>query len=239
MSTPSLVVIQAVLRGHYTPPKPGDCLYEGKELISMLAQLPALSLDEHIDPILVQIQKHHSGTTLRGNDYAIIAYVDDCITQVLKQTDLDFKIEAFIRDLAPHVALLAIRQDAHALFQAQTILKLIDSLIRECVGWSEDLGILGDQFMVKTTAIINNFIVNRIKLDQCETELQEFFTKEHAVYTKMETRLCESQAGEPLSSAIASNSAVISAIQCSTESVSNSKLSANCWILPGNLFIDE
>lgn len=123
------------------------------ELLDVLRKLPALSKEDHVDTIHVQLRKHHS-LTLQPQDHALIAFIDDAFSEMLKQTDLDFKVESFVRDLAPHVAAIAIEENVIAITRQQPILWLLDTIIVECVGWSEDLGILGEQFMAKIAAPI-------------------------------------------------------------------------------------
>ncbi|MCB1692833.1 MAG: DUF1631 family protein, partial [Pseudomonadales bacterium] len=185
--------LQAALRGFYTPPKPGPVVIGKGDLIGLLRTLPSLSTEDHVDPILVQIDKYHRGTSLSPDDHALIAFVDDAVTQILRQTDLDFKIEAFVRDFAPFLAVIALEQDVKALVAPQPILSMIDRLIRSCIGWSEDLGILGDQFMEKIEVIVRDAVRGRTTLEQCASDLDAFFDKEEPVYETMEQRLCDSQ----------------------------------------------
>lgn len=185
--------IAAALRGFYTPPKPGGVVIEGDDLIELLQTLPSLSTEDHVDPILVQIQKHHRGASLDPKDHAIVAFVDDVITNVLRQTDLDFKLEAFIRDLAPFVALIALNDGIRATTEKHPVYTLIDTLILQCIGWSEDLGILGDQYMEKVELMVRTMIKGKTTLEQCQEELDTFFGKENPIYTKMEQRLVDSE----------------------------------------------
>ncbi|XOV88091.1 MAG: DUF1631 family protein [Pseudomonadota bacterium] len=187
--------ITAALKGFYTPPKPGNAVVEGDALITLLQALPALSVNAHVDPILVQIPKHHPGVSLNAADHALVAFVDDCITQVLRQTDLDYKIESFIRDLAPHVAVIALQEDARAITRRQPIWTLLDTLMTECVGWSEDLGILGDQYMEKVEQIVRDFVTRRSTLEECQQQLDTLFEKERPLFEKMEKRLCDQELG--------------------------------------------
>lgn len=191
MKRPSLNSINAALRGHYTPPKPGASLIEGESLSQLLKALPALSVDEHVDPILIQLQKHHPGTSLTQQDHATLSFVDDCISGILNTGDFDFKVESFIRDLAPFMAVIAIEQDARSLFKSQPIYALIELIQNYCVGWSEDLGVLGDQFMSKIEDHISDLINNRKSLDEVHDFLMSYFQKESSVYERMEDRLCE------------------------------------------------
>ena len=93
--------IATALLGFYAPHKPTSATLPRAELIELLENLPALSAAEHVDPVLVQVEKYHSNVILSQADRATLAYIDDCVTQILRQTDLDFRIEAFIRNLTP------------------------------------------------------------------------------------------------------------------------------------------
>lgn len=186
--------IATAFRHHYTPPKPGGGnVVEGDKLIDLLETLPSLTVDDHVDTILVQLERHHAGIALNPDEHALLSFIDDSITHILHQTDLDFKIEAFIRELAPFTAIVALRDGVNALTQPQPILTLIDLLIRECIGWSEDLGILGEQFMTKVETKFRSMVHNRMSIEEGLEELQAFFAKERQTWQTMEERLCQSQ----------------------------------------------
>lgn len=189
--------VATALRHHYTPPSPGKGhLVEGQKLIELLQALPALTLNDHVDTIMVQLDKHHKGIELNPDDRALLCFVDDCITHILRQTDLDFKIESFVRDLAPSVAILGLRDGVDALTRPQPILTLIDLLISECIGWSEDLGILGEQFISKVESRIRSMVHNHTSIEEGLSDLQSFFHKEAQTWHTMEERLCQSQLKE-------------------------------------------
>jgi len=183
--------INSALQGFYAPAKPKGLAITRPQLIELLERLPALSVEEHVDPMLVQIEKHHRGTLLSQEDHALLAYVDDCVTQILRQTDLDFKIEAFIRDLTPFIAIIALRDGVKSIFEPQPILNLIDTLINEGIGWSEDLGVLGEQFMAKIEAMVRAMITQRLSLAECQAEMDQLFCKEKPIFKKMEQRLLD------------------------------------------------
>ncbi|MBD3647400.1 MAG: hypothetical protein HUJ31_08120 [Pseudomonadales bacterium] len=185
--------ISVALRSHYTPPKPGGVTVEGEQLVELLRTLSSLSVDDHVDTILVQIQRHHPGTSLNRDDHAVLSFVDDSVTHILRQTDLDFKIESFVRDLAPQTAIVALQEGISALTRPQPILTLMETLVRECIGWSEDLGILGEQFMEKVEESLRPMISGRTDVDTCLQELRTFFAKEAQIHKTMEERLCNSQ----------------------------------------------
>ena len=196
MNTPSIQVIDAVLRGHYTPPKASGDVCKYDVLLDILQNLPALSTDENIDPILSLIKKHYPRLTMLPEHYATIAFVDDCMTKLLKQVDVDFRIEAFIRNLAPFVAHIAIQKQATAIMQEQPILRLIDMLMQACLGWSEDLGILGEQFINQIDSILRDFLKSRCDIKECEDQLKSFYDKEKVNYKKREESLRQSQLAE-------------------------------------------
>lgn len=181
--------IASALQGFYAPSTPARGAMEKAKLIELLQALPALTIEEHVDPILVQIDKYHRGTPLSREDHALLAYIDDSVTQILRQTDLDFKIEAFIRDMTPFIAVIALQQGVKSIFEPQPILKLMDTLINEGLGWSEDLGVLGAQFMDKIELMVRAMVTNRTTLAECEAELASLFAKEKPIFKKMEQRL--------------------------------------------------
>lgn len=186
--------IATAFRHHYTPPKPGDrTVVERNKLIALLETLPSLTVDDHVDTIMVQLERHHAGVALNPDDHALLSFIDDSITHILRQTDLDFKIEAFVRELAPFTAIVAMRDGVTALTQPQPILSLMDLLMRECIGWSEDLGILGEQFMTKVETKFRSMVHNRTSIEEGLEELQDFFARERQTWQTMEDRLCQSQ----------------------------------------------
>lgn len=177
---------------HYSSPASSAAPCSTGELIDLLTRLPALSKEEHVDTIGVQLGKHHPGLSLTQRDHALIAFVDDAISELLRQVDLDFRIEAFVRDFAPHVAAIAIRDGVIPITSAQPILSLLDSLIRASVGWSEDLGILGDQFMERIQVPLAEMANGRMSIEDCQKALQKQFSKEAPIHEKREQQLRDS-----------------------------------------------
>jgi hypothetical protein len=176
---------------HYAPPDPDGSVAGTPYLIDLLRKLSSLSSDDHVDTVAIQLKKHEPGSIFNKADLAIINFVDDAVTAVLRQTDLDFKIEAVIRGIAPGLAALALEKDINAVTRSHELFDLIDLLIDEGIGWSEDLGILGEQFMEKvavTTAAYGN---GRLTTAQCISALKKTFKKEAPLYKKLEQRLCD------------------------------------------------
>ena len=189
-------MVEKALIKNYSCPNTGLNVLKGEALHSMLRVLPSLSPAQHIDPILVQIQKHHPGTSLLPPDHAIISLIDECMTQLLFETDLDYKVESYLRDLAPFVALVALEGGTGSITRPQGILNLIDTLIGECVGWSEDLGILGDQFIEKIDHAVGGMINGHMTLKECNKELKDFHDKQHIEHKRLENRLCDIESTE-------------------------------------------
>ena len=140
----------------------------------------------------MQLRKHHS-LTLQPQGHALIAVIDDAFSEMLKQTDLDFKVESFVRDLAPHVATIAIEANVIAITRQQPILSLLDTIIVECVGWGEDLGILGEQFMTKIAAPIVELTNGRATIESTQKDLEKLFTKDSSILKKREKQLRDSE----------------------------------------------
>jgi len=184
--------IAAALKSHYTHKKNERGNIQVEALQELLLKLHLRSTDQHIEPISTQIRKFHPGVRLDPNDATLVSYVDDCITEILRQTDLDFRIETLIRDMAPLVVIEAMNNGAKSIMSEQPILTLMDLLIEQSIGWSEDLGILGFQFMEKVETSVRALVTGRTTLNQCLEELTGFYEKENPVFEKMERKLCES-----------------------------------------------
>ena len=190
----SLDNVNAALRVHYSPLKPTGADISTSALCELLIKLPAMSIDEHVDTIQVQLGKHHPGLHLSSDDFSLIAFVDDAITQILRKTDLDFRVEAYVRDIAPFVAVEALEEEDIRIIPHRTpILRLIDILISECIGWSEDPGILGDQFIDRIDEPVRAMISDRYTLEECLHQLVSLFGKENPIYEILKSRLCDSE----------------------------------------------
>lgn len=187
---PSEKIIPALVH-HYAPVAPAGVAVETDRLTELLDRLPSLTAEDHVDTVTIQLERQGQGSSLSKESSAIISFIDEATTEVLKQTDLDFKIESYIRDIAPHLAALALRNDIHDVTRPNSYFELIDLLIMECIGWSEDLGILGQQFIEKVDTAMAGFTSGRLSVDQCKEELHAVFKKEEPFFKKLEERLCD------------------------------------------------
>lgn len=175
---------------HYTPNEPGAVL-DTRGLIDLLRKLPSLSQEDNIDTIAVLLKRFEPGSSFSKENQAVISFVDDATTAVLKQTDLDFKIESFVRDVAPHIAALALEKNIHAAMQDDPLFTYVDLIIEDGIGWSEDLGILGQQYIEKIEAAVSGFASGRLKVNEVTDQLTKVIRKEEPLFKKLETRLCE------------------------------------------------
>jgi hypothetical protein len=135
---------------HYSLENPAASISDTTRLIELLSRLPSLSAEDHLDTLAVQLKTHDPDGVSSKGDMAVISFVDEAVTEVLTRTDLDFKVESFIRNLAPGVAALGLTKDIHAVTAPTELFDLMDLIIEKCIGWSEDLGFLGHQFMEKS-----------------------------------------------------------------------------------------
>ncbi len=176
---------------HYTPDEPGPNLSDSERLRTLLEKLPSLSTEDNIDTVTALLKRHEPGASFSREDLAVVAFVDDAITAYLKQTDLDFRIESFVRGIAPRIAALAFSSNIHAVTKSHKLFDLVDLIVRECIGWSEDLGILGEQFIDKLTPVVSGHTNGRVATEQCIDDLKAAFKKEEPIFEKLEERLIE------------------------------------------------
>ena len=186
-------LISGALINYYTPPEPQGEVIDGQLFKELLQKLPGLSVPGQSDTLLTQIRKHHQSITLSRKDHATLSFVDDAISTLFAQTDLDFKIECQIRYLSAYLAIEAIENGPLIEVKKSPILELIGLLMKECIGWSEDLGILGDQFMQKVEELLLSLIKGRLNLEECIKQLRIDFRQENNRFTKMESRLANEE----------------------------------------------
>jgi len=181
--------ISGALINYYTPPEPKSEVVDTEQLKELLQKLPGLSAPGQADTLLTQIHEHHRGITLSRQDHATLSFVDDAISTLFAQTDLDFKIGCQIRHLSAFLAIEAIESGPLIEVEKSPILELIGLLMKECVGWSEDLGILGDQFMQKVEELLLSLTKGRFSLEECIKQLRIDFSKENSHFKKIQSRL--------------------------------------------------
>ena len=192
--TPDLALPEKILPAlihHYSLENPAGSVSDTTRLIDLLLKFPSLSAEDHVDTLAAQMKIHEPDGVFSKDDMAVIAFVDEAVTEVLARTDLDFKVESFIRNIAPRVAALGLTKDIHAVTDPNELFDLMDLIIEESIGWSEDLGFLGHQFMEKISETISGYSSSRLSTTQCINELKTVFKKEAPLFKRLEKRLCE------------------------------------------------
>lgn len=181
------------LRGYYAPSAGGGVTIDRETLVGLLQKLPSLSVQAHNDPIVAQLNQHHPGIGLAVEDQAVIMFVDDFLSKILKQIDMEFRVEAMVRNIAPLVAVEALTGDVPTLLQPLQIYKLLDALIQECVGWSEDLGFLGEKYIEKTEVSLLPLSRGKLTPSECLKQFNEDLRSERHRQQKLEHNLVQSE----------------------------------------------
>lgn len=193
MATLPAHTLLTALRGYYAPSAGTGMTIDRTTLVGLLQKLPSLSSQAHSDSVITQLNQHHPGISLSVEDRALIMFVDDFLSRILKQIDMEFRVEAMIRQLSPLVAVEALTSDIHALLQPLKIYDLLDALIKECVGWSEDLGILGEKYIEKTEAVLLPLSRGKITPSECLKQLKEDLHSERRRQYKLEENLTQAE----------------------------------------------
>ena len=191
---PALVPPEKILPAlihHYSLENPAAPAADTAYLIDLLPKLPSLTAEDRLDTLAAQLRTREPGAVFSKDDMAVIAFVDQAVTEILARTDLDFKVESFIRNIAPRIAAVGLRKDIHAVTDPNELFDLMDLIIDECIGWSEDLGFLGHQFMEKVSATIHDYSHHHLSTKQCIKALKAVFKKETPLFKRLEKKLCE------------------------------------------------
>ena len=102
-------------------------------------------------------------------------------------------MECLIHHLSAYLAIEAIGNGLTIGDKKSQIHTLIDLLTKECVGWSEDLGILGDQFMQKIEELVLSLTNDRLSLEECIKQLRIYFKKVNDQFKKTKSRLADEE----------------------------------------------
>jgi hypothetical protein len=193
MSKISHQQIVSALANFYTPPEQADSSIDRPKLLELLSKLPSLSFQDQANTLANQLRDHFPGTTLNPDDHCIISFVDDTVTKLLAQTDLDYRVEAMVRCLSPYIAIEILEHGPLVNLKKDLNVQLIDIFMNEFIGWSEDLGVLGEQFMEKIEDSMMSLVKERISSKDCLKEFKSHFKKEHLGYKKLEAVLADKE----------------------------------------------
>ncbi|MFP6805648.1 MAG: DUF1631 family protein [Pseudomonadales bacterium] len=185
--------VESALINYYMSPEPGAVVIESVHLQGLLQSLPALSFNKPAASIIKQLQEHHPGTTLSKRDHAILNFVDDTIGKLLGTTDMDYKIEGLIRSYSALLAIPAIAEGPGVITKQHLCIALLDILFQGCMGWSEDLGILGDELIVQIEERLRSHSKDHMNSDEFLLEIQTVFAKRAPVFKRMEATLANTE----------------------------------------------
>jgi hypothetical protein len=147
-------------------------------LMELLKSLPPLEQGDETG-LLARLERYHPDPGLSVNEYLILAYADDCVRQILKRASLDPRLEWLILRLIPHVALVAIGKGPAKLFDTSPVFGLMDQLCEHCIGWSSDLGVLGENSYEKIARLVEDISYQPKEQRGQLKELKEYFSSEN------------------------------------------------------------
>ena len=170
------------------------------KLMEMLQSLPPLAKDDSAG-LLARLERYYPEPVLNFNECLILSFVDDCMHEILRRASLDPKLEWLILRFTPHVALAAVAKGPARLFDSFPTFGLIDQLCDYCIGWSGDLGILGDLSIEKVEKLVEDIPYDpKLQMAQLK-ELKDYFQGEYqrfsdreALFTQAELKKLESGA---------------------------------------------
>lgn len=170
------------------------------KLMEMLQTLPPVAKGDSAG-LLARLERYYPEPALSFDECLILSFVDDCIGEILKQASLDPDLEWLIFRFAPHVALVAVAKGPAKLFDSSPAFGMIDQLCEYCIGWSRDLGILGELTVEKVEKLVEEVSFEpKIQSTQLK-ELKNYFQSEYkrfsdreALFTRAELRKLESAA---------------------------------------------
>jgi colicin import membrane protein len=157
------------------------------KLMEMLQSLPPLAPEDNAG-LLARLERYHPDPILSADECLILSFVDGCMREILNRASLDPQLERLILRFAPHVALVAVGKGPAKLFDTSPVFGLIDQLCKFCIGWSSDLGVLGELSIEKVTDLVEEVSfdpkVQRTKLKK----LKQLFKKEHKIFADREAQ---------------------------------------------------
>lgn len=170
------------------------------KLTEMLQSLPPLAKGDGAG-LLACLERYYPEPILSFDEFLILSFVDDCIGEILKRASLDSHLEWLILRLAPLVAIVAVAKGPAKLFESSTTFRLIDQLCEFCLGWSRDLGILGELSLEKVEKLVEEVSfdpkVQRVQLKQLKDHFQseyKRFSDRETLFTRAELQKLEAAA---------------------------------------------
>lgn len=151
------LVSKAVMSCYAQDPERAPTI-EREGLIELLTSLQPLTPSEELDHLTDRLKSRYPDQNLTAVDFSQLAFVDDCVTSILERADLDYAIESLIRAMTPAIARLVLEEGVLRITRSHPLLTIIDQLCTHCVGWSHDLGILGERLFEEVEFEIRSLI---------------------------------------------------------------------------------
>lgn len=186
--TPELVA--TTLAGSYAIDQGDIPLLDKSELLEILATLQPLKPDDEFEHLTYRLKTHYPNRALSEEHFSQLAFIDECIGEILVQADLDLRIENLVRSIAPAIARLVIEESIFVVTRPHPLLSVVDQLCKNCAGWSNDLGILGLQFIEEVDTIIHALVKKQTDYPQRLGELRGFFSADRRRLDALEQNLC-------------------------------------------------
>lgn len=187
--TPELVA--TTLASSYAKDQGDIPLLERSELLELLATLQPLGEDDEFEHLTYRLKAHYPNRALTEEHYSQLTFIDECISEILEQADLDLRVENLVRSMTPAIARLVIEESIFAVTKPHPLLSVVDQVCKNCVGWSNDLGILGLQFIEEVDTIIHALVRKQTDYLQRLGDLRRFFSADRHRLNSLEQNLCD------------------------------------------------
>jgi hypothetical protein len=154
-------------------------------LVEMLQALPAAT-KTNSNMLLTRLEKHFPEAVLSSDEYLTLSFVERCIQEIIDQTSLDPELVWLVQRFAPLVALIAVAKGPAKLFTNSAAFAPIDLLCKNCLGWSSDLGVLGQIYLEKVENLLREVSLDPKTQKEELQQVKDFFQSEHKRYAERE-----------------------------------------------------
>jgi|TARA_Y100000031_G_scaffold124780_1_gene140770 hypothetical protein len=185
--TPELVA--TTLASSYAKDQGDIPLLNESELLEVLATLQPLNPDDEFEHLTYRLKAQYPNRALTKEHFSQLTFIDECMSEILEQADLDLRIENLVRSVTPAIARLVIEENIFTVTKPHPLLSIVDQLCKNCIGWSNDLGILGLQFIEEVDTIIHALVKKQTDYPERLGELKGFFAADRNRLKSLEETL--------------------------------------------------
>ncbi len=185
--TPELVA--TTLAGSYASDQGDTPLLTQPELLEILATLQPLDPEDDFEHLTYRLKAQYPNRALSKEHFSQLTFIDESISEILGQADLDLRIENLVRSVTPAIAQLVVEENIFTVTKPHPLLSVVDQLCKNCMGWSNDLGILGLQFIEEVDRIIHALVKKQTDYEQRLGELRGFFSADRNRLKSLEQTL--------------------------------------------------